>query len=164
MRRSLIASGSRAIQVTTALAVAGLLGALPVAASAASGFHSDCGGRDAALQAESGDRDALDIAYVDLTAEAEVPPLDDNNVARETSAPLLFLGPRVATIVRDVFGDEAEDLIESDTLPAAATLPPVAKSPTASAPVASDEVDSAALDEKPYSPLRIHQEMYRTDI
>ena len=161
MRRSLTTSGSRTIQVITALSVAGLLGALPLAASAASGFHSDCSGKDAALTTESGERNALDIAYVDLTPEAEVPTIDDNSVVRETSAPLLYLGPRVATIVRDVFGDEGSELIESDTLPAAATLSPIAKSPAAET---GDEVDSAALDEQPYSPLRIHQEMYRTDI
>ena len=163
MRRLPTTSCRRVMRTVAALATAGLLAGLPVAASAASGFHSDCGGRDQALDARSSDGDALDISHVDLTPEAEVPPLDDSPAA-ESSTPLLYLGPRVATIVRDVFGDEGRDLADADTLPASVTVSPLAKSPAAAGEQNSEEVDGSALDEKPYSPLRIHQEMYRTDI
>lgn len=163
MRRTSTTRCNRVMQAVATLATAGLLAGLPVTASAASGFHADCGGRDQVLEARSADRDALDIAYVDLTPEAEVPPLDDSPAA-ESSAPLLYLGPRVATIVRDVFGDEYQELDDADTLPASIALSRLAKSPAASSNKSSDNADAAALDEQPYSPLRIHQEMYRTDI
>jgi len=135
----------------------------------------------------AGRRD-LDISVVDLSADDKSTfgkaTLDELELAREplssdadSQAPLLFLGPRVATQVRDVFGDdEADDasrLIDEPTGSAASApraevpMAPLADSSDilkSVSPVIDASVDPATADDSPYSAIRIYREMYRTDI
>ncbi len=122
------------------------------------------------LHPESEREELLEIDVVDLTtsATAEMPELGatDAVAMKDTNAPHLYLGPRVATIVRDVFGEEesavAEELTDRPELTPASNLSPLVERTD---PV-PDPADDGALssEEAGYSPLRIHREMYRTDI
>ena len=85
----------------------------------------------------------------------------------DTSAPHLYLGPRVATIVRDVFGEE-EPGSEKALLDDEPELTPTSQvSPLAdrTEPTSDAAVETLPESEEDgYSPLRLHREMYRTDI
>ena len=150
-----------------AIAVFGLGSAAALAAS-----HLDINCMESAvLHSNDGHEGLLEIDVVDLTTSATADMEELRNPAGvavddETSAPHLFLGPRVATIVRDVFGEEesseSTELVEVDELGTAPTLSPLAER----AEPASDQSDDTgvAIEDAGYSPLSIHQEMYRTDI
>ncbi len=148
----------------------GLIGLLcmPAAALAASGFEIDCNDHAPAAAAVDHSISELDLTVVDLTtpdkvAMDEAPLIVDEEAG---NAPVLDLGPRVATLVKDVFGvseldAEFEAAVESPEVPMA----PLAENGDE---VAGDEAlgqgDIQSDDGLPYSPLRIHREMYRTDI
>ncbi len=122
------------------------------------------------LHPESDREEFLEISVVDLTtsATAEMPELGatDAAVIEDTNAPHLYLGPRVATIVRDVFGEEessvSKELTERPELTPTSKLSPLVERTD---PVPDPAEDSTLSSEDAgYSPLRIHREMYRTDI
>ena len=84
-----------------------------------------------------------------------------------SAAPHLYLGPRVATLVRDVFGDEpaSGESFKPAGGPLGTGLAPLAESSNRDDPaLALDNENDDAADAETYSPLRIHREMYRTDI
>ncbi|MEM9404055.1 MAG: hypothetical protein AAGA44_16410 [Pseudomonadota bacterium] len=143
-------------------------------ASAIAASHLDVTCLEKGGLASGGAREAfLDIDVVDLTtsASADLPELRETGVAPSsdaTNAPHLYLGPRVATIVRDVFNGEErrpdEMLLAEESDPTPATkLSPLAESSETAVDGASDDGDLDA-ETAGYSPLRIHREMYRTDI
>jgi hypothetical protein len=111
------------------------------------------------------DIDRLAIEVVDLSDVSESPEASDD--LTESVAPLLFLTPRVATILEHVFGDSEEALAEVrvETAPANAdkrepATPPVvdnAGAPDIDAPVSPLYENAAILP-------RFQRQMYRTDI
>jgi hypothetical protein len=135
------------------------------AAIAASSFEIDCGELGSPRSAPADVTDKLDFRVVDLTSGAES-GLDDleglTSADDASAAPHLYLGPRVANIVRDVFGDTNPDRPAAVAGPLGVGLEALAESnrDTNEAAVETDVDD----DDAPYSPLRIHREMYRTDI
>lgn len=119
-----------------------------------------------AQELQSLDIDTLAIEVVDLSDVSESPEKSDE--LADSVAPLLFLTPRVATILEDVFGETEEPGAAVDD---ANTIQPTqtkdAKAPTS--PVA----DNVERDiETPESPMyenaailpRFQRQMYRTDI
>lgn len=124
-----------------------------------------------ARDADSDAAAALDLSF-DLAPDAgdELDPLDrlepaiDRNpgAAPDSMAPLLYLGPRVETIVRDVFGDERDQGSGQESL-GSAPMAPLADSGDDESPLTGDDGEGSA-DDGTYSPLSIHREMYRTDI
>lgn len=110
----------------------------------------------------------LDINVADLTptAEAELKELvGDREGDDESVAPHLYLGPRVASIVRDVFGESAS-AEAGGANPIGVTMPPLAevKNPEPAATSEKTPKEDAAGDDEIYSPLRLQRQMYRTDI
>ncbi|MEX2123083.1 MAG: hypothetical protein WD795_04255 [Woeseia sp.] len=128
--------------------------------------HVDASGNQAVRDLQSLQVGSLTVEAVDLADVSESP--EESDELTEALAPLLFLTPRVASILEDVFGD-IENMKQAATgadQPAAETDKP----DTATSPVA-DNVDSAPTAE-PVSPLyenaailpRFQRQMYRTDI
>lgn len=127
--------------------------ALAGAALAAPCAGGDCGDGSEALGGLAIAAQELHLHSVDLGGEAE-----DATAVPDSVAPLLYLTPRVASILEDVFGD------------------------TRAADAVIDEPDAAAAagdaapgdDPKPYGPLsqagnaehlpKFQRQMYRTDI
>lgn len=140
----------------------------PAVALSASGFEIDCHNRGTAPAVEP--IDDLDLTVVDLSTPETTLPEDAPLVvdADAGSAPVLNLGPRVATQVRDIFGASAlEESLGASPLPdpRSATMAPLAEiveDSNSGTPLVDAEGDSD--DSLPYSPLRVHREMYRTDI
>ena len=139
-------------------------------AIAASNLDINCM-ESSALNPGSDPETVLDIDVVDLTTSATADMQELRTPARavpgdETNAPHLYLGPRVATIVRDVFGEEestaSDELTDTPELTPTTQLSPLAEraEPSSEQPEDSD----MSIEEAGYSPLRIHREMYRTDI
>ena len=114
---------------------------------------------------QSLDIDRLAIEVVDLSDMSESP--EDSDDLADSVAPLLFLTPRVATILEDVFGD-------SEGLQAAENAEAPPADAEAESPATSPVVDNAnATDmDVPVSPMyenaailpRFQRQMYRTDI
>ncbi len=141
-------------------------------ATAIAASHLDINCMESAVLHPESERNALlEIDVVDLTTSAsadmqELRSADAATPTEDTNAPHLYLGPRVATIVRDVFGDEEpatdEELNEGIEVTPTSRLSPLVErtEPT------SDSVEDTSLDPEAtsYSPLQIHREMYRTDI
>ena len=114
------------------------------------------------------DLPSLTVEVVDL-ADVSESSAEGSGGLTESAAPWLFLTPRVASILQDVFGDNDD----SDTKTAAETVEPEAQADTedaASSPVA-DNIRPSQVAE-PASPLyehnailpRFQRQMYRTDI
>jgi hypothetical protein len=108
--------------------------------------------------------DSLTVEVVDLSDVSASPENSDN--LTESVAPLLFLTPRVATILQDVFDDS--DRAKPIADPVLATDSPK-KQETAASPV----VDNAGAERaEPSLPMyehaailpRFQRQMYRTDI
>ena len=102
---------------------------------------------------------ALSVDLVDHVTTEPKPgsfeSIEKNSDTTDTMAPLLYLAPRVATILRDVFE------------PAAANQPLVSDEDRQTSPVAdsNDETRSAdAEDENEIDLPRFKRQMYRTDI
>ncbi len=157
------------------LTVAVALIALSGGALAASSFGVDCdrSGADLLTTTESA-ADELSVSVVDLTDDESAiginTTLDDAADADSSAAPLLFLAPRVASIVEDVFGDSraGRDLVlpRRADISRSRSIAPLADSadepsePPSAKPESGLEAQPAA---KPALP-RIQREMYRTDI
>jgi len=116
---------------------------------------------------QSLDIDRLTVEVVDLSDVSKAPEKSDE--IADSVAPLLFLTPRVATILEDVFGDseEAGAVKDATTEPEEANSAKRATSPV----VDNGKAPSASLD-APASPMyenaailpRFQRQMYRTDI
>ena len=141
-------------------------------ATAIAASHLDINCMESAVLHPDGERDGLlEIDVVDLTTSAnadmqELRGTDAATATDDTNAPHLYLGPRVATIVRDVFGDEEpaanDELNEVIEVTPTSQLSPLVERNEQTPDSAEDTgVDS---EEAGYSPLSIHREMYRTDI
>lgn len=109
------------------------------------------------------DIDRLAIEVVDLSDESEAPGKADE--LADSVAPLLFLTPRVATILADVFGDSDETgaVKDSKADPEERKTAEPATSPVvdnASAP----DMDAAPMYENAAILPRFQRQMYRTDI
>lgn len=156
---------------TLSAPVAALSGSLLLLASAvagAAGYSAPCDSKAADENAKA----PLSISVVELTDEARSSlreaRADVDDAA--SNAPPLFLGPRIESMVQDIFPeDDAESLDEdaSDTAskPDMAPLAETRGYPDfADRDAESDSAEDAALTEELYSPLRIYREMYRTDI
>ena len=147
-----------------------LFGLGSAAALAASHLDINCM-ESAVLHAEDGHENLLDIDVVDLTTSAaadmeELRTPAGVAVDEEMGAPHLFLGPRVAAIVQDVFGEEevseSSDLLEPDERGTTRKLSPLAERTEPAAEPSDDK--GITLEDAGYSPLSIQREMYRTDI
>ncbi len=112
-------------------------------------------------------REALSADRVDLvTNESEPASLEAQSSANDANAPLLYLTPRVANLLRDVFqttGDEAP-VTATDELPSS----PLADSVNNRLdendfPDKSDDIPPAISVEEEILP-RFQQQMYRKDI
>lgn len=113
--------------------------------------------------------DALRVESVDLSdvAGSSEDTADD---LTESVAPLLFLTPRVASILQDVFGDSDDDVTTDVAAVEVGMAGPKNREEAASSPV----VDNAASEraEPAVSPMyenaailpRFQRQMYRTDI
>ena len=142
------------------------------AIASAAGYSTPCDVRDTGpAHAKHVAEPTLNITVVDLTDDAaadlkelnRAPTSADESAAN--SAPLLFLAPRVETIVREVFSNE-EDAMDEDT---GRAMPPLADVQEVELkPLTTDEEDDVfevfPSEVEGYSPLRIYREMYRTDI
>jgi hypothetical protein len=141
--------------------------ALVVAAWSPAGLaaaHAAVGCDRTAQELQSLDIGALRVAEVDLSDVSGSP--ESSASLTESVAPLLFLTPRVASILEDVFGD-------SDRSRQAATSATAAPEPQK--PVSSPVVDNGAAEDRVepvVSPMyehaailpRFQRQMYRTDI
>ena len=112
--------------------------------------------------------DELDLTVVDLTTTDDA-GLDDAPLVVDDeagSAPVLDLGPRVATLVRDIFGfSELDEQFASPDSPQDLTMAPLAENgEDSSTREALGQSEAESPEGLPYSPLRVHREMYRTDI
>ena len=142
-----------AIATTAAL----LLGiTLSGTALAASSLSLDCHGKKKDFMAEPAPTSELSVNVVDLTdTETNLEQAAEGD--DESLAPLLYLAPRVASILDDVFEGDEEDTAVTEP----ATMAPMAESSDDAAPVTTEADD--ALTVQP-ALLRIHRQMYRTDI
>lgn len=173
-RYSLLAAG---------LLLAGFWGAPGMAAT---GSMVECSGISGQLSDDGNDRNPLSFEVVDHIAAIDaVTPGDDLEPAPEVSeapAPVLYLTPRVASILRDVFGSDIDGVPASDESQAEDRITDKAASVErkngAVAPIAdsADRTDSSdasdsdeitapmSLIEQSEEVRRFQQQMYRTDI
>ena len=130
-------------------------------ALAASSLNLDCAGKNHFMEhsahADELSASELSVNVVDLTdTDSNVSLAEEGpDGSDESLAPLLYLAPRVASILEDVF-DAEEDAVEAPT-----TLAPMAERSDEDAPVVTETEDT--LEVQP-ALLRIHRQMYRTDI
>ena len=123
------------------------------------------------LQSADVDRPAIEL--VDLSNVSESEDAADN--LTESVAPLLFLTPRVASILENVFGDRDEDITADRALAAGPETPARQKANIEQAePATTPVVDNSSGSRlgQPVSPMyehaailpRFQRQMYRTDI
>ena len=153
------------------LAVAAALLACTWTATAfgASSLHTDCDHRAAKdFLSPSAANDELSVSVVDLTDDDSdiglERSIDQAANAEESIAPLLYLAPRVESILDDVF-HEGSDKTDNAASAQKTSLAPMADT--------GDKVDESAVPQSPdvenaleVQPalMRIQREMYRTDI
>jgi len=156
----------------TVAAAGALLLAAASLASAASSSIGDCGRMARHLQSLDVDHEALSLAgvehmVVDEQRNFDVPPgapiLDADVVS-----PVLRLTPRVASILREVFGSEIIVTVEDagtadDTTEDASSTPPLAREESAAPPPGAAAPGLRDDSGHRYMP-RFQRHMYRTDI
>lgn len=107
----------------------------------------------------------ISVSVVDLTADESVVgierSLDEVGGSDESIAPLLYLAPRVASILEDVFDEDSANTDPTATT-RSSSVSPLADSADELIAPQSTEADSAIHALSPI--LRIQREMYRTDI
>lgn len=157
--------------------VAGSL--LSTSASAANHVRSHCQGTDDLRSTE--ESPVLTVNVVDLGDRLGEPKQDDNldllsAHPDDSLAPLLYLGPRVASILENVFDDDSDDGAFSDRPVSDSSVEKLldqaarANKPSSMAPIAERRDDAAievsdrAMLEVEPAYLKIHRQMYRTDI
>lgn len=141
----------------TAIATAALLlgTTLSGTALAASSLSLDCHGKKKDFMAEPASASELSVNVVDLTdTEANLEQAAEGD--DESLAPLLYLAPRVASILDDVFEGEEDTAVTEP-----ATMAPMAESSDDAAAVTTEADDTLTVQP---ALLRIHRQMYRTDI
>ncbi len=158
---------SRLTTLLPRLALAAFAAGFAGSALAATNANIDCG-RDSSFINDA-ETTELSVNVVDLSqvkGEADFErPRDVATNADDTSlAPLLYLAPRVESILDDVFDENAVEELEaaaSNDVESESSIAPVAESaqPSAEEPKA----DGQELDVAP-AILRVQREMYRTDI
>jgi hypothetical protein len=107
----------------------------------------------------------LAVEAVDLADVSEAPETSDD--LTESVSPLLFLTPRVASILQDVFGDsdEAEPAAKQEIRPApAAERPKPAASPVVDNAGSAELAAPSGMYEHAAILPRFQRQMYRTDI
>ena len=157
----------------TQLRLAGLAATLALCAGwSASAFgaatnHVECNDIARDLKSLQIPAEALSVSKVDhvsiepITSDIDV--LDAESASSETVAPFLFLTPRVASVLRDIFDVSRELPVEEAT------------SETPSSPVAEseripdlsellDQTDPASASDNEIILPRFQQRMFRTDI
>lgn len=127
--------------------------------------HAAVGCDRTARDLQSLDVEPLRVEVVDLSDVSGSPDSSDN--LTESVAPLLFLTPRVATILQDVFGD-------SDGAGRVGKATAAKAQPQQQRPASSPVVDNASSEDRaePVLPMyehaailpRFQRQMYRTDI
>ncbi len=156
------------------LAVAAALLACTWTATAfgASSLHTDCDHRAAKdFLSPSAPKDELSVSVVDLTDDDSAIGLersiDEGADAEGSIAPLLYLAPRVESILDDVFHEG------SDKTDSAAAAQKTSLAPMADMGDIGDNVDEPTVPQSPEvenalevqpALMRIQREMYRTDI
>ena len=156
-------SASSLLGVASCLALLAMAWSSPGLAAARTSVGCD----KVAQELQSLDIDTLVIEVVDLSDVSQSPEEPDE--LADSVAPLLFLTPRVATILEDVFGetDEPEAAVEhAKTTRSAQTK----QAKPATSPVV-DNANAPDMD-APASPMyenaailpRFQRQMYRTDI
>jgi hypothetical protein len=125
--------------------------------------HAAAGCDKTAQDFKSLDADHLRLEAVDLSDASPERP----DTLSESVAPLLFLTPRVASILQDVFGDtdairQATDVATAESAPEEqkepASSPVVGNAPGGAEPAVSPMYEHAAILP------RFQRQMYRTDI
>lgn len=103
---------------------------------------------------------ALTVDVVDLTP-TDPNAIDEQSVITDSVAPVLYLTPRVANILRDVFGTTIEELPQElpDDRPAQPS-----SSPFADSDQKSDAVEPADTGNETSELPHFQKQMFRTDI
>lgn len=83
--------------------------------------------------------------------------IDEQTAVTDSIAPILYLTPRVSSIVRDVFGTPSEELPEQTPLQPST-------SPVADTDQKAESVESADVENDSSDLPRFQQQMYRKDI
>lgn len=131
----------------------------------ASSLNIDCDRSANGYLSRSAASDELSVSMVDLTADDSTVGLersiDDAVDADESIAPLLYLAPRVASILDDVFDEDksAAGPIPATQKPSVAPMADSADEPA----VKQHDVENSLIEVHP-ALMRIQREMYRTDI
>ena len=158
-----------------ALAGVGLLVcAWSVPGLAATDSMVDCGELTGNAESFEIRHDALSFEPVDhIATEEHSATADAIDVAPEsveTPTPVLYLTPRVAAILRNVFGSEIDGIDTSTGTETAASVDELTREPDAPIADSADLVDGeeivppATLLERSEDARRFQQQMYRTDI
>ena len=161
-----------------ALAGVGLLvSAWSVPGLAATGSVVDCSELTGNPQRFEIKRDALSFEPVDHIATEEhsttADAIDVAPESAETPTPVLYLTPRVASILRNVFGSEIDGVDTSAGTETAASVDELTREPDAPIADSADSADlgdgdeivpPATLLDKSEDVRRFQQQMYRTDI
>ncbi len=102
------------------------------------------------------------ISLVDLPGKENelglAEPIDAVDASTESTAPFLYLTPRVATMLREVFEEDAIDSVSSRK----PSLPPVAKGNSEES--ALQNLEESDLIDADDTRTRFRYRMYRTDI
>ena len=128
----------------------------------ANGFDINCDGKAKDFLDDAAPADELAISSVDLANGDGMDRLPGDADLDDTPAPMLFLGPRVASILKDVFAD---DTVRADTATDATAVRKAPMPPLADHSDEAPETDAdVAAEAVPAILPRIQREMYRTDI
>ena len=138
------------------------------AAFGASNMGADCDHSARGFMRPTTDPSELSLSVVDLTDSEEKTvisaPSESVSDYGDSAAPLLFLTPRVESIVDDVFADGVNNLSEESEADNPASMTPLAESVDDTiAPPAESIDNSQPLDLRRLLPS-VQQQMYRTDI
>lgn len=146
--------------IISGLSVLAVVLMLSAPAHAASRFIVPCDQVGRELKSLELPVNALTVDVVDLTP-TDPNAIDEQSVITDSVAPVLYLTPRVANILRDVFGTTAEELPQElpDERPAQPSSSPLADSDRK-----SDAVEPADTGNETSDLPRFQQQMLRTDI
>jgi len=105
---------------------------------------------------------AFIVSLVDLQQKSAelglAEPMDASESSADSSAPFLYLTPRVATMLREIFAEDARDGVTDRK----SLLPPVARGSDDNPPLTN--LQKANPGDGPDGKLRFRPRMYRTDI
>lgn len=142
--------------IISGLSVLAVVLMLSAPAHAASRFVVPCDQVGRELKSLELPVNALTVDVVDHTP-TDPDAIDEQSAITDSVAPVLYLTPRVANILRDVFGTTAEEL--PDERPAQPSSSPLADSDRK-----SDAVEPADTGNETSDLPRFQQQMLRTDI